>query len=165
MPQHNPNTLTALGVQYIYLCYHTWLSSIENECFPIFSITNGYTKTCESQVMNLENIHLLPLPFITREGTYRTKINFLMFPKWITNFHQYIKKPDLKRNGWVGYPKRCCKVQFRRFYLRSVGPPTQKLWPNLKNTKEMFSPNATHFLHLCCQGPSFFTLGKVEGAT
>ena len=149
MPQHNPNTLTALGVQYIYLCYHTWLSSIENECFPIFSITNGYTKTCESQVMNLENIHLLPLPFITREETYRTKINFLMFPKRIINFHQYMNRPDLKRkflaNTNLGAPNLAewripekvmqSAVQFRRFYLRSVGPPTQKLWPNLILTR------------------------------
>ena len=79
-----------LHLRWYFLCYHTWLSSIENECFPIFSITNGYTKTRESQVMNLENIHLLPLPFTTREGTNRTKINILMFPKWITNLHQYI---------------------------------------------------------------------------
>ena len=27
----------------------------------------------------------------------------------------------------------------------------------------MFSPNATHFLHLCCQGPSFSLLGRLEG--
>ena len=27
--------------------------------------------------------------------------------------------------------KRSCKMQFRRFDLRSIGPPSQKVWPNL----------------------------------
>ena len=27
--------------------------------------------------------------------------------------------------------KRSCKMQFRRVDLRSIGPPSQKLWPNL----------------------------------
>ena len=89
--------------------------------------------------MNLENIHLLPLPFITREETYRTKINFLMFPKRIINFHQYMNRPDLKRkflaNTNLGapnlaewrIPEKVMQSAVQTLYLRSVGPPTQKL--------------------------------------